>query len=592
MCGINVIFDFSGKAETSHLHRMMKATHHRGPDTSNFLKSDTGTARLFMGANRLQIIDKLEASNQPLVSLNGRYALVFNGEIYNYEEIRNDLLHEGIQFNTHSDTEVLLFQLIKRGIEGIAKLNGMFAFVFADLDSGELIVARDRMGIKPLFVHKSKKQIIISSEINGILASGLVAKELNEEVIPHYLAYKYAPRPSTFYKQIEEIEQGAIWEVTATGRVEKSIIQAPSKSGRNVPLKNLLIDAVVQQYSQANTTGIMLSGGVDSTLLLAILNKELGYNHVPVYSIAGTGKDSSYASQAARQYKAEYNEVNVTENTLSRLDEYLATIDQPIADSAALLTWLIAEKASGNSKVLLSGAGADELFAGYNRHKAFYTYLKNRDKLWFKEIKKAGQLPNWSGTLSGLKKMAKAMDPNPSVTFNNFIQSDFFRLTPAPLWEEELSVEQHLRNGLLHDLRNYLESDVLAITDHATMQHSIEARVPYLDAQVIAFSENISSEELLADGNKWMLKEILIGYEGGDYAKRKKHGLGLPINSWFKKQDQKDWWDFNQKESQIHTFVTSQVIDELIQKHQSGKVDHSQELWRILVLHKWLEHNF
>lgn len=592
MCGINVILDYSGRAETSHLEKMMAATHHRGPDASNFLKQEVGKAKLFMGSNRLQIIDKLEASNQPLVSLNGRYALVFNGEIYNYEEIRNKLLSEGVQFITRSDTEVLLFHLIKKGTEGIKDLNGMFAFVFADLESGELVVARDLMGIKPLFVHRSNKQIIISSEINGILASGLVNKELNEAAIPHYLACKYAPRPSTFYKGIEEMKPGATWEVISAREIEESKIPPPKSSGKTITLKNLLIDSVVQQYSEANHTGIMLSGGVDSTLLLAILNKELGYNHVPVYSIAGTGKDGHFARQAAGQYKAEFNEIFINESRLDQIDEYVQTIDQPIADSAALLTWLIGEKAAGHSKVLLTGAGADEFFAGYNRHKAFQFYLHNRNKWLGKGIRWGKRLPEWKGKMSSFKKLANAIDYNPSVTFNHFLQSEVFRHNSESLWEENITNEDHLRKALLHDQVNYLSSDVLAITDHATMQHAIETRVPYLDNNLVAFSRSHSAEELIGKGAKWMLKDILASYEGEKYTKRKKFGLGLPINDWFRNTKRKDWWEFNKKESQIHTFVTSQVIEELIQKHQSGKADYSQELWRVLVLHKWLEHNF
>ncbi|MCB0497534.1 MAG: asparagine synthase (glutamine-hydrolyzing) [Cyclobacteriaceae bacterium] len=592
MCGINVILDFSGKAETNHLQKMMVATDHRGPDASNFLEREVGKAKLLMGANRLQIVDKLEASNQPLVSLDGRYALVFNGEIYNYEDIRNNLLNKGVQFITRSDTEVLLFHLIKKGTDGLKDLNGMFAFVFANLESGELIVARDSMGIKPLFVHRSKKKIIVSSEIYGILASGLVDKQLNEKVIPHYLAYKYALRPSTFYKGIEEMKPGTVWEVASTGEIEESKIPPPKPSGKKITLKNLLIDSVIQQYSTANHTGIMLSGGVDSTLLLAILNKELGYNHVPVYSITGTGMDGKFARQAADQYQAEFNEVAINEGTLARVDEYIQTIDQPIADSASLLTWLIAEKAAGTSKVLLSGAGADELFAGYNRHKAFYTYLRNRNKVWFKGLPKATHLPNWSGKLASLKKVANAIDPDASATFNNFIQSDFFRLPKQSIWDDNLANEQHLCNAMRHDQENYLSADVLAITDHATMQHSIETRVPYLDNQLVSFSRNQPGEELLKQGSKWMLKDLLDSYGGKSYTKRQKFGLGLPVNDWFKNSGRKDWWEFNKKESQIHRFVTSATIDELIAAHQSGKTDYSQELWRILVLHKWLEHNF
>lgn len=592
MCGISVILDFSGSVEESHLHKMMKATHHRGPDADNILVKEFERSKLLMGANRLQIIDKLEASNQPLVSLNGRYALVFNGEIYNYEELRNKLLNEGVEFITRSDTEVLLFHLVKNGVDGIRDLNGMFAFVFADLENGDLIVARDTIGIKPLFVHRGSNQVIISSEINGILASGLVKKELNEEVIPHYLAYKYAPQPATFYKHVEEMTPGMVWEVSASGEIEKTPTTPRLKTTKGAHLKNMLVDSIVQQYTQSNNTGVMLSGGVDSTLLLAILNKELGYNHVPVYSITGTGKDEAYSRKAAAQYQAEYNEVNVNLSTFDRLGEYLSTIDQPVADSASFLTWLIAEKAKGHSKVLLSGAGADELFAGYNRHKAFYTYLLNRNKNWFKGVKQARYLPQWLEVFSGLRKMAGSLDANPSITFNNFLQSEYFRLDKESIWEENLSNEQHFRRALNFDQNHYLMEDVLAITDHSSMRFSVETRVPYLDNHIITYTNSLPSLDLLSKGRKWMLKELLLSYGGEPYVGRKKKGFGLPIKEWFKQSEKKDWWSFNKKECQLHSFVTSQSIDILIKKHLSGRADFSQELWRILVLQKWLEHNF
>ncbi len=593
MCGISIILDFEEKARIGHIQQMMEAIKHRGPDASQHTERPFGNGRVFLGSNRLQIIDKDNHSNQPFLSQDGRYGLIFNGEIYNYETLRNELLTSGIQFTTRSDTEVLLYWLIKNGAEGVQHLNGMFAFVFIDFASSELLIARDHLGIKPLFLHRTSTQLIISSEIQGILASGLVKKHLNEEAIPHYLAYKYAPRPVTFFKGIEEVMPGTIWQTDKNGKSEKSLIPEQTQEERQ-DIKQLLIDTVVQQYSEANNTGIMLSGGVDSTLLLAILNKELGYRNVPVFSVASKGKnkfdtrDGAFAAKATKLYQAEYNEIGIDESSLDDLNSYVSTLGQPIADSGGYLTRLIAQKAVGKSKVLLSGAGADELFGGYNRHKAFYNYLKYRNKSWFSLVKQAKKIPGFSNQLNLVKKLANALDADPSTTFNNFVQSDSFRIS-GKLWDARLSNETHLRNVLNHDQHNYLGADVLAITDYATMQHSIETRVPFLDCQLVKATRSMQANELLKNGGKWMLKEQLINYGGKEFATRKKQGLGLPMNDWLKEEKH---WDFNSKEHLIHKFLPQQKIRELQKLHSIGKENLTQELWRILLLHKWLALNF
>ncbi len=588
-----MILDFEGNAQLEHLQQMMEAIKHRGPNASRHLEKFFGGGTLFLGSNRLQIIDKDSHSNQPFVSQDGRYALVFNGEIYNYEELRNELLAKGTRFTTRSDTEVLLYWLIVKGKEGIGRLNGMFAFVFVDFLSTELIIARDKLGIKPLFAARTNNKLIISSEIKGVLASGLINKELNEEAIPHYLAYKYAPKPATFFKNIEEIMPGTIWQVNAKGKVVESIIKDNVEGGER-DIHQLLIDSVVQQYSESNNTGIMLSGGVDSTLLLAILNQELGYRNIPIFSIANRKKnkydtkDGTFSAKAAKLYQAEYNEIGIDHHSLRTLDNYIKTLGQPIADSGGFLTWLVAEKASGKSNVLLSGAGADELFGGYNRHKAFHTYLIHKGKPWFNLLKRGKRVPSFSAKLNQLRKFANAIDTDPSTTFNNFLQSDTFRIN-SPLWELNLTNEKHLRKALEFDQQNYLAADVLAITDHSTMQHSVETRVPYLDTQLFKATQNLSIKELLKKEQKWLLKGPLINYGGKEFASRKKQGFGLPMNDWLKNEM---YWEFNSNDQLIHTFVSQQKIETLRKIHSSGKENLTQELWRMLLLHKWLAHNF
>lgn len=340
----------------------------------------------------------------------------------------------------------------------------------------------------------------------------------------------------------------------------------------------------------------MLSGGVDSTLLLAILNKELGYRNIPAFSIATVGtknkyatEDNSYAPMAAKLYEAEYNEIAINEGSFQLVENYIQSIDQPIADSGGFLTWLIAQKAVGTSKVLLSGAGADEIFAGYNRHNAFFHYLKHRNKSWFTLLKQGEKLPSFSSKFRQIKKLANSIDSDPSTTFNNFIQSNSFKIHQQ-LWDNRLSDEAHLRRALEHDKHNYLSSDVLAVTDHATMQHSIETRVPYLDDKLTHATRKLSADYLFKNGSKWLLKEQLLKYGGKQFAHRKKQGLGLPMDDWFRKN--KHWFNFNENEVMIHQFVSKQKISHLLKSHNAGKENLTQELWRILLLHRWLNHNF
>lgn len=594
MCGVHIIYRKNRPIEKGAIEQMVFATRHRGPDASGTkdLKFENGAVHL--GSNRLQIIDKNEASNQPLTSVCGRYHLVFNGEIYNYQTLKNKLLSDGTVFSTASDTEVVLQWLIHNGKEGVGDFNGMYAFIFVDVKTNYIVCGRDSSGIKPLFYYKDEDTLVAASEIKAILASGLVPKKLNKEAIPSYLAYKYVFAPHTFYNGIYELPPGSLLEIFSNGTSKqyafKRNIEPHSHS-----LKELLTDAMANQYDPSNGTAIMLSGGVDSTLVLAILAKEFGYKGIPVYSIAANSvhqkeatDDGLFAPKAAKLFEADYHPITITQQSFNQVATYLETVDQPVADSAGFLTWLVANEAKDKSKVLLSGAGADELFAGYNRHRAFAAYLKNREKPWFKFLLKHKHLPMALPMGDQMHKLTYAIHEDPSITFNNFLQTEQFGKAES-LWAPQQHSEQHLRQALTHDLEHYLPSDVLYLTDQATMQRSIEARVPFLDASVVAYTQSVKAFDLLNPSPKWMLKELLSAYGGKLFANRKKQGFGLPLSRWI---GSNNLWEFNSKEQYIHEFVSAKKIWNLVQLHKKQKQNYSQELWRVLVLHHWLNANF
>lgn len=617
MCGINVIIDKSRLIGKEAIQQMLSATAHRGPDYTGRKFFSTGDVNLHVGANRLRIHDITERSDQPLHDVSGRYALVFNGEIYNYEELKNKLLETGCIFRTSSDTEVLLHWLIQRGEKGISELNGMFAFVFFDLESGGIIAARDSWGIKPLYYVNTGGQIIVSSELQGILASGLVKRSLNRNQVAHYLQYKYARRPETFYEGILELEPGCFlkyekgeYNINSYKEVSK-FLNDTTYGEKTGPLtkevEKLLRDSLLTHLQSEAPLGLLLSGGVDSTLLLA-LAKEEGYS-VPTFSIVNRRSDISfgtedykYARKAAMQYRSDHTVLEVDDTILEGFNEFIGQMDQPVADSGAWMTWLICRKAAETVKVVLSGAGADELFAGYNRHHAYYWYLKHDKivKALTPAIRTAGSVLPDGGSfplrkqLRLFKKWAESIDINPEITWNRMISTrEFMDVNKTMSWPDISKMNAYMNYALENDRLQYLVSDVLTISDRMSMQSSLEMRLPYLDRALSDFVRSISPEKLLMHGGKGILKGILESYGGKKYARRKKEGFGLPAGNWFRNKKHDYLWElFSGNDHLIFDFVKREEILSLINRHRKGSIDFSQELWSVLILGHWLAKEF
>jgi asparagine synthase (glutamine-hydrolysing) len=395
MCGINFILDKKGVLDGKPIHQMNHATQHRGPDHSGFYNLLKDGKNLYFAASRLKIMDLSDNANQPFVSEDGNYILVFNGEIYNYHDIKNTLLHKGYTFKSSSDTEVLFHALIESGDRIIKKLNGMFALIFYDRNNDRLFFARDRAGMKPLFYYEDDLFLIASSEIKGILASGLVKKELDEQQIPHYLKFRVARKPSTFFKNIFELEEGRI--ICKTGHNTEiddydSYIQKDLTPIHDAQLIEKVEETIYEAFLRHTIAdvplGLFLSGGVDSTLLLALAQRER--KSLPTFSIIheentrsyGT-MDGLYSRLAVKKFgnSLDHHEIIASPDILNEVDDLIGQMDQPIGDSAALLTWFLSRYAKNMVKTVLSGTGADEFFAGYNRHHAFYHYLKHHKAL-------------------------------------------------------------------------------------------------------------------------------------------------------------------------------------------------------------------
>jgi asparagine synthase (glutamine-hydrolysing) len=630
MCGIHLILDKQSEPRPEAVGRMVAATAHRGPDAHQCQVVHAPRQVLSLGHNRLKISDLRDVANQPMATPDGRYWLLFNGAIYNFLSLHSRL-RQGYHFRTQSDTEVLLYWLIENGPAGLAGLDGMYALAFYDCHAERLLLARDPWGMKPLFYAENDQYLVVSSEIRGILASGLVPKAPELGQVAHYLRFKFAQRPGTFYRGIFELEPGVAYasspskELSVAGLLpdgEAPEVRATPPDKAVLPRLTQALTETVSRHLQADVpAGLLLSGGVDSTLLLA-LAREAGVRDLPVFTVAYGAKDEAYATrdhhfarQAARQYGAAYHEVPVGRQLLESFWEWLPTLDQPIGDGAAWLTWLLARAAKKHVKVVLSGAGADELFGGYHRHWAFYQYLKRYD--WLQVAAPllrpvAAALPNY-GAWRRWHKLGTQLGALPGETFVNFtahlsatllreeLNTNGTSLFPQPAeWvgptrgaAKRDFMEEHLQHALRYDQRHYLPGDVLAVTDRMTMQHGLEARLPYLGGGVAGLAQSLPATFRLGAGRKWLLREVLRQRGGAPYVQRRKEGFGMPFGHWLRTPAGKPLVELlRNQESAIFDVLLYKGVNRMLGGHLSGQRDYSSELWTLLVLAGWLEQEF
>jgi asparagine synthase (glutamine-hydrolysing) len=617
MCGINLFVDKHDRFGADVAEAMLESTRHRGPDRQGLRTVKLQGTRVYLGVNRLMISGLSEYSNQPFQPNAKEALLAYNGALYNNAAMKNSLLAQGYVFRSTSDTEVLYHHLTEHGLSGVRDLNGMYAIILIDPLRGEICFARDGHGIKPLYYYEDENILVASSEIRGVLASGLVDKKLNTKQIGHYLANRYPQPPETFYDSIYEFPPGsmATWspgvhlhsciQKTTSPITEENIPEVPD---RIVPrVRAVIRDALLNIIDTEVPLGILLSGGVDSTLLLALAH-EHGFS-MPSFTItSGTStygtRDRNYAAMASRQYGSDHVEVEAGDVTQEVFEQHIRSLDQPIGDSSALMTQLVCGAASKSVKILLSGAGADELFAGYNRHQAFDFYLRYRNALLrarksffaVRALTPSGIEHPWRKRFRLLHKFLDSVHPDPEITF-----ARMGKLYTAPAGIPETVVpeirdpdrETWLTHALQADRFGYLISDVLALTDRMSMCHSIEVRPPYLDNSVATMAESIPAGVLLGRGRKWILKEILKSMGGEKYATRPKEGFGLPVGHWIRNEKHAYLCEpLKNGRSILHHYLDRQVTDDILRAHLQKKADYSQEIWALAVLAHWLAVEF
>ncbi len=608
MCGIcGFVSDNSLNIED-----MVRVINHRGPDSNGIYKDDN----LALGHVRLSILDLSDASNQPMVSQNGKYIIVYNGEVYNFKELKGQLQSKGVKFSKESDTEVILEGFVHWGVKLFEKLNGMFAFVIYDKEAQKLYLVRDRFGIKPLYYYFDGKDLIFASEIKSILQNRL-KKELNYQAFYEYLHFATALGENTFYKNIKQLVGGYYIEFDIKNREFKIKeyklnydIEPTNDSFEEsvVKVRELFERAVKRQLVSDVPVGIFLSGGIDSTAITAYASKHYG-GKIDTFS-AGFDFDSGQnelplARKVAKQFGTNHHEMHIKgENIIEVLEDINYYFDQPFGDAANIPLYLMSKELKGRQKVILQGDGGDELFAGYHRYNRLYHYAI------FKAIAKAFPLikqiiPKSSSKYKGLRFLYAIYQDNPSYEMAYILSQEMFDEDPKDYFDGKIkerlnSINPFKRYSYFYNLFKdldpvnralYIDTNIILPdlyfpkVDRATMANSIEVRVPFLDNDLASYAMSLpGGYKTRGKDKKFLLKRAFDGILPNEVLYGPKKGFGVPFGYWLKSSMK----DFMIETLQNAPFYNSS-IEKLIHMHITNQKDNSYILWKLLHFSMWLK---
>lgn len=582
MCGI---YGFTLKTENpSYLLQIMGALQlHRGPDgAGEFLDEN-----IAIGMRRLSIID-LAHGNQPFFNKRRSVTVVCNGEIYNYKELRSELQAKGHVFTTNSDVEVIPFLYDEHGIEFVHKLNGMFAIALYDKDKKQLYLIRDRLGIKPLYYALSRNELIFSSELKSILGLRMVEKELDFEALSTYLELMYIPRPMTPFKNMFKLESASylLWEnnkLQVVNYWDRGLEVDPSLSEDEWldQIEDVLRSSTNLELRSDVPVGSFLSGGVDSSIVTALAaeNSPLGFStfHMRWKDVQGKIDESAYARMVAERYATKDTTRDIKEiDLIGLLPKLLWHMEEPFADAAFVPTYILSKIAAEKVKVILSGAGGDELFGGYSHHCRQSLVRSLFKKIRYGKNPAMSYYDNWKSTSA-----RKFPSMFPWYAANTF-RDQFERKYQANKGKDRIDAI------MLADIAYYLQDDILMLTDKMSMAASIECRVPLLDHRLVELSLKIPASFKVKDGEKkYILKKLGEKYLPHEVMYRQKEGFGSPVWIWI--QQYKELY-FDRILENGH-LVQSGLIDkrrlsDLIFKVSLNKAA-SWFYWQILVLEIW-----
>jgi len=616
MCGIVGFTGLNIREPEKTLMNMMKAVSHRGPDDSGIWHMDN----VWFGFQRLSIID-LESGHQPMVSKSGN-VIIFNGEIYNYLELREMLTKKGYIFNTNSDTEVLLYLFEEYGDSMTSYIIGMFAFLIWDDKKRIIFAARDRLGQKPLYYYQEGRSLIFASELHALMTCTIVPKEISWENNSLYFKYGYIPSPYTCYKNVFKLEAGHQF-LFKDGKLYKTCYwqnKIPVNRKRNNvnelidELDELLKKAVKSQLISDVPLGAFLSGGLDSSLIVALM-KECTSSEIKTFSIGfeePTYDESNYSKLVASTLEVSHQINYVHLNSINLLDVLIKHFGEPFGDSSSIPTWYLSEYTKKSVKVALSGDGSDEIFGGYRRYFGrrlikYYNIVPKqlRDIIVGNILRVSHESTNY--TTSNFVKMlrhfnfnSQRLDEDPLDNAPNILSSgeleNLFLDLPSTKYLFDPVKERATRflncepeeQMMFLDQETYLGDDINVKVDRMSMANSLEVRSPFLDHNIVEFMATIPMEmKLNGFTTKYLLKKLAIKKIPRSIVNRKKQGFNAPVGKWFLNELLPIWNDVIEGQNFKNLPFNKPVIKKLWDDHQSKRRDNGYILWHFLIFGLW-----
>jgi len=613
MCGICGFTHLHSVPSPGRIQAVVSSLSHRGPDQQGVFESDA----ISLGAARLKIID-LEAGDQPIVSEDGDCVIAFNGEIYNHGELRADLERRGHRFRSHTDTETVLAAFREWDVDSFSKLRGMFAVALWTQSSRRLVLARDRMGIKPLYIALRGGELFFGSELKAIFGHPEIDRRLSLEALDCYLALNYVPGPWTLVEGIKKIQPGH-WLEWRHGRLRSEAYwQLPfvPASKRNLgsaceELDSLLQRSVREHLVSDVPLGVWLSGGIDSSTLLHYAANASG-RRLKTFSISFRGRtfdESPYIRQMAARYETDHQELDLNPDTdlAGAIEQLPYYFDEPVADGGALPAWFLSALTKKTVTVALSGEGADEVFGGYLTYRANEIARRFRllpdvalrlalsaarrwpvsdDKIsleyMLKRFLEGCRMPParahvyWTGTFSDLNRRNLVNQPLPGTLDNTLAElRDRGDTLPAYLW---------------FDQKYFLPDDILAKVDCVSMAHSVEVRPPFLDHRIVEFAASLPSNlKVRGSYQKVLLKELMRDKLPASILRRKKVGFDFPAHDWLRGPLQPLLLDTMAWGGSHHPdMFRPAFIDRLVEGHLGRQVNVGYHLWGLMMLFLWM----
>ena len=636
MCGIAGIRDFGGstRSQGEVVGRMTSCLAHRGPDDRGVFVDEA--ERVALGHRRLSILDLSSQGHQPMATPGGQLWITYNGEIYNFQELKNELAKRGHTFSSDTDTEVILKAYEEWGMGMLDKFHGMFAFALWDKKTRKLTLCRDRAGVKPLYYYWRDGLLLFASELKSLHEHPAFEKKLNLQALSLFFQFGYIPAPHTIFEHTFKVlpgsylvfdekggrEERVYWDIRDLYATEQN---HATEDDMVQELEAILKKAFAWRLVADVPLGVFLSGGIDSSTVAALLQAQVSYP-LKTFTIGFTEKgydEAPYAKRIARHLGCDHHEVYCTKEYAAEIIPKLPEMyDEPFGDSSAIPTYLVSQLARKHVKVALSADGGDELFGGYTKYDLLNRYWATRQRFPSALFSSAAFFlqmvsPEVAEQLylllpSSFRKYTNAKDkmyklrnllreqtlPDIFRQSNTFWTEEQLRLLLAfapPSRESDMYGFDKMR-GLdpvsamqAADFRVYLPDDLLVKVDRATMAQGLEGREPFLDQDIASFIARVPSSWKVRSGKgKYILRKVLAKYVPPELFERPKQGFGIPIYAWMK-QDFSRFLEEYLSASQLkkHGLFDEEAVQRILQRHAQGKGEHASKLWFLLMFQMW-----